>query len=80
MTQLDITEAADALTEANKRWKLFDNRGEVLVLRTPDAGSNLQSKDGETMRFWRFDTKAAAERFRNRKVLNELAMLTEGAS
>lgn len=77
----EIVKAADVLTQATKRWLTFDSvRGEFLVLRMPDAATNVQAKDGETMKFWRFDTKAAAVRFRNRQIVSEILGTTEVAA
>lgn len=84
MTKLNrdqMIQAADELGDAIRKWKLVEGRGEFLVFRVPDlATGQPSSNEGEQMRFWRFDVRHAAERFRNRKIVAELASLTEGAA
>lgn len=81
LTKAQIIAAADELQDSIKNWRLIDSRGEFLVFRMPAAGNNLPSSDeGEKMAFWRFDTRHAAERFRNRKIVTELASLAEAAA
>lgn len=69
---------ADDLAAANKRWRVIDQSGgDNFVIRLPDAadGDRPSPAQGETMRFWRFKGRAAAERFRHRQLLNELPSL-----
>lgn len=76
-----IVQAADELSESIKNWKLFEHRGEFLVFRLPESGTNQSSaKIGETMPFWRFDARHAAERFRNRKIVAEIATFAFAAA
>jgi hypothetical protein len=77
LTHAQIVQTADELTNAIKNWRLIDHRGEFFVFCMPDGGvTNIPSAaDGESMPFWRFDTRHAAERFRNRKIIVELATL-----
>lgn len=78
LSKQQVIKVADELNEAFKSWRLIDNRGEFLVFRMPGAATNLSSSDdGEMMPFWRFDVRPAAERFRNRKIVAELATLAE---
>ena len=80
LTHTQIVKAAEELSDAIKNWKVIDHRGEFLVFRMPDTGTNIPSDyAGETMPFWRFDTRHAAERFRNRKIVVELAALADAA-
>lgn len=79
MTQLSkqqIIAVADQLGDAIKNWKLIEQGGgKFVVFRVPNALEvNASSPaDGEPMRFWRFDVRHAAERFRNRKIAAELS-------
>lgn len=76
MNKDQIIQAADELSEAIKSWRLQEHRGEFLIFRMPDTGTNVPSgNDGEQMAFWRFDKRHAAERFRNRKILAEISAL-----
>lgn len=80
-TSLEMKQAAEELSEAIKNWKLIDSRGEFLVFRLPSTPTNVKSTDeGEQMPFWRFDTRNGAERFRNRKIIAEIATLTQAAA
>lgn len=77
----EIVKAADKLAEGLKKWMIVDRRGEFLVFRLPDTSPDMQVTDaGETMQFWRFDTRHAAERFRNRKIVAEMGPLAEAAA
>ena len=80
LSHAQIVQAAEELSDAIKNWKIIDHRGEFLVFRMPETGTNIPSGDaGETMPFWRFDTRHAAERFRNRRIVVELAALADAA-
>lgn len=81
LNNAQIVQVAEELSDAIKNWRVIDHRGEFLVFRMPTTGNNLPStEDGEAMPFWRFDARYAAERFRNRKIVGELASLAEIAA
>lgn len=81
MNKATLIQAADELSNAMKNWKLIENRGEFLIFKMPDAGTNVSSDtQGEQMPFWRFDSRPAAERFRNRKIVTDMKTLTGGVA
>lgn len=72
------TQAAEALGTAIRKWKLLDGVGEFLVLRVPEPTVGVSSpENGEMLSVWRFNTRQTAERFRNRKILADLAKLPQ---
>lgn len=76
MTKEQMEAGADALRDGNKRWRHFEiSQGEFIVVRVPEPkpGPALSTPaDGEKMVFWRFGNVAAANRFRNHKIVNEI--------
>jgi hypothetical protein len=74
LNKQEITACAERLNDALKVWRIYEQKGDYVVFRVPEkrAPDSSSPVEGETMTFWRFDGRFAAERFRNSCVINEL--------
>lgn len=76
LTKEQMDAGIEALREGSKRWRHFEiSQGEFIVMCTPEPrfGPAVSSPEhGEVAMFWRFGNVAAANRFRNTKIVNEI--------
>lgn len=81
LTREQRIKTADEMLDSIKNWKVIDQKGEFFAFRLPPPSANSESPaEGEVMRCWRFNTRFAAERFRNLKIIEEMSVFKETAA